>query len=246
MNRTSLSLCLLATAALASLVSSRSAWSAPPSLADFTQPALRDVTTSARVLAKDERALKKIGKGFAEAYTLSHQQVVYREPMQVRFTGKKGLLTIRDITNGTRHLMEIRPIHRRVDDLTKDPGKGHSITDLGVMTPAWVSSVEARWLRSEVRDGKTLQVFEYHPKSRPRARRTIWVDPETRVLVEQVTHQGKQGIKKRTVYSEPRQFNGVWLPTQATIYNGEGQLAGKMRYENVQVNSGVSEALFKF
>lgn len=246
MSRNSLLLRALSAAALAGLTGLPPAWSAPPSLADFAQPALRDVTTSAKVLSKDERALKKIGKGFAEAYTLSNQQVVYREPMQVRFTGKKGLLTVRDITNGNRHLMEIRPIHRRVDDLTKDPGKGHSITDLGVMTPSWVSSVEAQWLRSEVREGKSLHVFEYHPKSRPRARRTIWVDPETRVLVEQVTHQGKQGIKKRTVYSEPRQFNGVWLPTVATIYNGEGQLAGKMRYENVQVNTGVSEGLFKF
>lgn len=219
------------------------------SLDAYAQPALKDVTASVKVLSHNNGELNKIGKGYADAYKLTGQQIWCKEPNKVRFQGHEGILHVRYVTNGIRRLMEVDTLHiRKMEDVVKEPNKAESIADLGVITPDWVDRVESRWVRAENRGGKTLQVFDYWYKGDPRAIHTIWIDPATKTIVERLSHhrnKNKPGFKKRLVYSEPHEINGVWLPSVVTIFNGEEKQAAQMRYDAVKVNSGIPDSMFK-
>lgn len=225
------------------------AW-AQKTLDFYVQPTLKDVTASASVVSKNDRELAKIGKGFVEAYKLTSQVVSCKEPNRVRFQGKQGLFTIRYITNGTRKLTEVPTLRiRKVDDISKEPAKGDTIADMGIVTASWADRVESRWLRTEKQEGKTLQVFEFWYKEDPRYRHTLTLDPATRLIVDHVAHHrntNKPGFKKRFVYAEPKQYNGVWVPTKVSIYNPENKLAATMAYEGIKVNTGLQDSLFNF
>ncbi len=102
-----------------------------------------------------------------------------------------------------------------------------------------------------MKDGKNLEEFDYWYKGdkEPALRNTIWVDPATKTVVEHIMHhhaKKKAGFKKRIVYSLPKQFNGVWMPTHLSLYSPENKLAGELQYESIQVNTSLADSLFKF
>jgi hypothetical protein len=244
----SLSLRLLTPCLAGALLFGAAPASAQKTLDAYAQPSLKDVSASVDVVSKNDRELGKIGKGYVDAYKLTEQVIQYKEPGRVRFQGKRGLFTIRYITNGGSKLTEVPTLRiRKKADISKEPAKGDSINDLGVLTPSWAARVQDRWLRTETREGKTLQVFEYWYKEDPRYRHTLWIDPETRTIAEHVAHHRnpkRPGFKKRFVYGDVKQVNGVWLPTKVMLYNGENNLAATMRYESIKVNAGLKDSLF--
>lgn len=221
---------------------------AQKSLADYVQPNLKDLTASVKIVSKNNAELKKIGKGYVDGYSLGSQEFWWQQPDRVRFQGKKGLMTVRRITNGNKQLLEVPPLHRKVTDLTKKPGKGDSISDIGVIASEWVKDVESRWLRNETRGGKTYPVFEYWEKLDPRYKHELIIDPETKTVIERIDHHRNPktpGFRKRFVYSEVQEVGGVKLPGKVEIYNGENRLGAVMRYEKVKVNTNLSDKMFK-
>jgi len=226
----------------------RPAFSAEKPLEEYAQPNLRDLAAKIKILSHNDRELSKIGKDFPKGFTLGSQEIWCKEPGKVKFQGKKGLFTIRQVTNGNRKLFSAPAVHK-VDDISKQPGKGDSIADLGLITPAWVDTVEYQWLRTDTRDGKPVQIYQYWRKEDPKARHTITVDPATKTVVENIAHfrsKKKPGFKKKLVYSAPQQINGVWVPTRVSIYNPEDKRAGEMQYEMIRVNVGLEDKLFNF
>jgi len=226
----------------------RPAFSAEKPLEEYAQSNLKDLAAKIKILSHNDRELSKIGKDFPKGFTLGSQEIWCKEPGKVRFQGKKGLFTIRQVTNGNRKLFEAPAVHK-VDDISKEPGKGDSIADLGLITPGWVDTVEYQWLRTETRDGKPMQVYQYWRKEDPRARHTITVDPTTKTVVENIAHfrsKKKEGFKKKLVYSAPQQINGVWVPTRVSIYNTEDKRGGEMQYESIRINVGLEDKLFNF
>ena len=224
--------------------------SAQKSLDGYCQPAFKDAAATIDIVSHNNKELGKIGKGYVQAMSLRSQEIWCKEPSRVRFQGKKGLFTIRYVTTGTKKLTEVPTLRiHKVEDISKEPGKGDSISDLGIITQSWADSIEARWLRTDTVDGKQAQVFEYWRKEDPKSKHTISIDPTTHIILENISHhrsKKKVGFKKRLVYSEPKQFNGVWMPTKVTIYNGENKQAAEMRYEKIRINTGLDEKLFSF
>lgn len=216
----------------------------------FAQAGLQDLTASVAVLSKNDAELQKIGKGYVDAYRLNKQELWAKEPGLFLFQGKQGVLTIRYVTNGGRKLMEVAGLRiRHVDDIAQEPGKGDSLADLGIITPAWVQRITAQWLRTETRNGKQLQVFEYWFSQDPRSKHTIWVDPATKTMVDHIAHHRnpkRPGFKKRFVFSEVKQYGGVSAPTRVDLYNGENKLAASMRYDAIKINTGLPDKMFQF
>ncbi|MBM3460127.1 MAG: hypothetical protein FJX77_16530, partial [Armatimonadetes bacterium] len=190
---------------------------AQKSLEALAQPGIQDLTASVAVLSKNDRELAKIGKGFVDAYRLDKQEMWAKEPGKFLFQGKQGIFTIRYVTNGGRKLTEVATLRiRKVEDVSKEPGKADSLADLGLITTSFAEQIEASWLRSEARDGKTLQVFQYWFPEDPRSKHTIWVDPATRTMVEHIAHHrnpNRPGFKKKFVFREPKQYGAIWAPT---------------------------------
>jgi hypothetical protein len=239
---------LLPAAGALCLAGNSPAW-AQRSLKEFVQPELSDVSATIKVVAKNDAELKKMGKSFVEANKLSRQEVQYKEPGRMRLSGKKGLFTIRYVTNGEKKLTQVPTLGiNKVENIAKEPAKADTIYDLGLITAAWVDRVEDRWLRTEDRDGKTMQVFEFWWKEDRAAKHTIVVDPATKIIVEHVAHhraKKKPGFKKKILYGEVQKINGVYVPTKATLLNSDNKIAAILRYDDLTVNSGLSDKLFK-
>lgn len=222
-------------------------------LETYAQPRLQDLSAQIAILSKQDDELRKIGKDYVEAYRLTSQEIECKEPDRVRFQGKRGILTVRAITNGNRRLFEATGIpllkHRKVEDISQKPGKADTISDLGVVTPGWLARVQSEWVRAEEREGKTLQVFRWWYQADPGFRHTIWVDPASRTVVEHVYHHRDvkaPSFRKKLAYSDVLEAEGVRIPTRVTIYNGEEREAAVMRYEKVRVNTGLPDKLFEW
>ena len=227
--------------------------SAEKKLDAFVQAGLQDVSVSIAIEARKDPELKKIGKDYVTAFKLTAQQIQCKEPDRFRFQGRKGILTFRTITNGYRKLTEVTGIpllrQRKSRDISQDPGKADTVADLGILSKSWVARIRSEWRRQETRNRKLLSVFDYWYRGDPGRRHTLWIDPGTRTIVEQVYHERDPRAptyRKRIVYSEVKQINGIWMPTRATIYNGEGREAAVMRYARCLVNTGLSDKLFSW
>lgn len=234
--------------ALAGLSTARPA-RAQKSIDAFIQKGLKDLTAELEVVSKNDAELRKIGKGYADAYSVQKKNFWYKEPGKVRFEGKKGLITFRMITNGDRKMTQMSfPPIKDVDDLKKDPGKADAISDIGILTPDWLPDHDYVWNRTEKKDGRTLEVFQYWDKRDPRYKHTIWIDPATKTIAEHIAHHRAKrlaGFKKRFVFSKVQQISGVWVPTEVTIYSPSNKAAGTMRYDSIKINTGIPDSLFK-
>lgn len=222
---------------------------AEPSLADFAQPALRDLSAAITIESKDNRELGKLGKGYADAYSLTDQEIHFKEPSLARFEGKRGLLTVRRITNARRQLFEVPALRiRKVEDISGKPGKADTIADLGILTPGWLATVEHSYSGSESREGRSLQRFTFAYLADRAARHVVLMDEATRTIAEHIHYhrdRKRPGYRKRLVYSDVRMTAGIWIPMRATLYSSDNRPAATMRYSRIRVNTGLPESLFR-
>jgi outer membrane lipoprotein-sorting protein len=241
------SLSLSLALALAACLSPRAG--AEETLDHYAQTALQDLSATAVLAQKSEPALRQIGDGFEKGYRVGRSALKLKEPGKVRVEGKYGLFSVVYVINGDRKLTSVPTLHiRKVKDISRRPGERQTSLDIGVITPSLLPQLNSQFVRYETRGGKKLAVFDLWFKAEPGGRKhTIWIDPATRTIVERQVFHRKGGLKMRYLYQNPvRYAGGVWLPTRVELYNAAGQLAAATRYDNVQVNGGLSESLFQF
>src|SRR5262249_40208326 len=127
----------------------------------------------------------------------------------------------------------------------ESPGKRYTLFDIGVLTPSALAVMESKYLRSEVQDGVTAQVFEMNYRGDDTSRFTIWVDLVRRVVLKRAWYNGSGKLKAVFLYQEHRQVRpGLWAPTRLEIRNGEDAVAGVTSYSDLKVNQGLDDKLF--
>src|SRR5687768_12285029 len=97
---------LLPLAGAVSLAAAIPSWAAP-TLKEFVQPNLEDISASIKVIGSNDGELKKLGRSYVEATKLQQQVIQCKEPSRVRYEGKKGLVSVRYVTNGNRKLTQV-------------------------------------------------------------------------------------------------------------------------------------------
>lgn len=224
----------------------------PKQFAYYAQPAIKDFSGRIRVVSKNLSELKKLGDGFVRAYNVKSQRFYYKEPGKVRLEARQGLITARLITNGDVHVSEYRfapgITKRSKDDLREKPGKGDYSINFGVITPSFAKRVVAEFVRFETRDARRVAVFTVYYTATDKVKHTVVIDRETRIVVDHISHhrsKKRTGFKNRYVFSQPKQFGSIWLPTRIEVYSPDNKLAGRSVVEDVKANSGLSDSLFK-
>lgn len=236
----------------AALVAAAGPASAQTRLADFSQPALKDFSGSISIISSNQRELQKIGKTFADLYKYrgDKAQFWYKEPGMVRFEGKHGVITARHIVNGDRRASQVPNLRiNHVENIAKDPDEAETSLDFGLITPAFANRVQSRFLRTEEHLGKNCAVFEVWYTTDAKRKHTLWLDTRTKTVVDHIDHhraKRKAGFKKRFVFSDVKQYGAVWVPTKVEVYSPTNKLAGASRYDNLKVNAGLSDNLFRF
>jgi len=223
---------------------------AEPSITDYVQPGLRDLSFTAKVLSAKQAELKKINQDFSVSYRFSSSNVWLKEPMMLRMESVVDDTKIFYIVNGTKRLVSVpRTGLRQREDLSKAPGKRQTPLDFGLLTPSLFKGLfQAKFVRTESRgDLKGCLVFDltYLPSLDDTSRNRVWVDPQRKYTPKREWYSQLGGYLMATfTYSDLQSVGGIYVPRKVSVNNADGKFAGSTAYQNVKVNTGLATSLF--
>lgn len=217
---------------------------------EFWQADLKDATFNARAVSANQAELRKINKDFAQSYRLMGNSGLVRlkDPMKLRIDGKEDDTVVQFILNGGKRLVRVPRSGLSIPtDVSKRPGQRQTWLDFGVLSPALFKDLfQAKFVRNDRQTSEPVFDLTYFPNLDDDSRNRIWVDPKKGITTKREWYSQLDGRLMATfLYEAPRQVNGVWFPSKVTVKNADNKVAGVMQYENLKINAGIADDLFK-
>lgn len=212
---------------------------------DFIQKNFEDVSFTARKKVGNHRELAKINKDFGQSYRFDYTNVKLKEPMKLRLDSKVEDANVTLILNGTQQYIKVPGINSK-QNLSRSPGRRQTPLDFGLLTPSMFKDLfEAKFVRVDRGTGDYVFDLTYEKKFDDTSRHRIWVDKEKKFISKREWYNQHGRQVATFFYEEPKFADGMWLPTRLTVKNMDNKVAGVTEYENVKINTGISDALFK-
>jgi outer membrane lipoprotein-sorting protein len=214
---------------------------------EIIQRNLKDITFTAKTKVGNQYELAKINKDFGDSYRVPSMNVWAKEPFKVRVESKIKETDALYIINGTTRLTSIPRIRlRQKENVAKGPGKRQTFLDFGLITRSMLDELfDARFIRVDRATSDLVFDLTYPKSMKDTSRHRIWVDPDKRYITKREWYNQKGRQLATFLYESPKQIDGVWMPTLATVKNVDNKVAGVLEYVNIHVNTGLSESLFK-
>ena len=206
----------------------------------------KDIRATVVVLDSSRRELEKMGKVFAETYQFKKAKVCFKSPDKLKINGELGMMKVEFITAGNTRLMRIPSVRfKRREDITRQQEKRMTPLDVGVVSDAIWGVYKVKLARTEKSDsGSTAYVLRLETDKSQKCQ-LIWVDGTNFKLLRRDRLLENGSIKVKTVYSNHKQVNGIWVPTRADVYNGNGKWAATTETRDIVTNSGVEDKEFE-
>jgi len=234
-------LCMSATGAAAAAV--------PTNISAYVCQKLDDFTATGVVVKSNQRELEKVSKDFGFLYRFSKVLMRYKEPNKVRIEGSvegtKGVY----ILNGSIQIVSVPKIRlstRR--DFGKSPGKRKSLVDMGLISDYYLTYANFRFVREGTVDGTPVAVFDitYKDRDEDTSHHLVYIDPKTKVIRKRDSYRQDGTLQAVYYYRDVEQVApGIWFPTRIEVQNTDRKIAGTTRYENIKVNTGLSDSIFE-
>lgn len=237
---------LLGAILLAILLAAASA-GAEETLSEFAQPALHDFTAHAVIVQKNDEALNKIGRGFAEGYRLRESLIRYKEPQKLRVDAKAGFISVRYVVNGSRKATQVPMLHiSKVKNIAGRPGESQGMLDSGILTAAFLAnSVGSRFVGRRKWEGREVPVFEFwYTADKLSRHHLLYIDPEKKIILRHDVDDRYGHPWVSYELKQPIQVAGIWVPTRLEVYTADNHLAAVTHYTSVKVNTGLNDSLF--
>lgn len=219
-----------------------------PSIRDYVQANLRDVRFIARKQSANQAELAKINRDFGHAYRVDFTEFMYKEPMMLRAESTVEEQKVLYVLNGPTRMYRIPSagISTR-ENLAKAPGKRQTPLDFGLLTPGLFDGFfVAQFVRRDTRLGALVFDIRHDPKLNDDTRHRVWVDPDKKFTIRREWYSQIDNNRLMAIFSyeDPKQVNGVWIPTKIVVRNAENKLAGSSAYTEIRVNTGLADSLF--
>lgn len=212
----------------------------------YTQPNLRDFSFVADVKVGNQGELKKIGKDFGLAYTADDVTIRCKDTFKLRGEMRFDDTTIIYIENRNEKAFQVPHLPRKKENVANAPGKQQNVFDFGLLTPdLFETFMDAKFVRNDRATGDAVFDVTYNPKYNDTSRYRIWIDPARKIITKKEWFGQDGNLRATFTFDKPSQVNGLWVPTEATVINAEGKLAGRFAYTRWKVNSGLPDSLFK-
>lgn len=214
----------------------------------YVQKNFRDASLSAKAPFLNSKELAKINDDFGNSFRLanSNTQIKVKEPYKLRIEVQAEDTKALYIINGPTVLIRIPRAKVNVrQNLAKSPGRRQTLLDFGMLTPSLFDELfEAKFVRLDRATNNVVFDITYPKKLDDTSRHRVWIDTEKKFVTkrEWFNQPGRQ--LATFTYTEPKNFNGVWLPTKVQVRNNDGILAGEAIYTGLKVNQGLSDDLF--
>jgi len=207
----------------------------------------KDVTLTCKVLYADHAELKKIGKDFNKSYEFKSTTVRFKSPDKMKMEGKLGLIKAVVVINGDRKATIIPTIHySKKENIRDEPHKRQTDIDIGIVTESlWRDYIMLDNAEERGPNGAVYKLTFVRENARDK-KHVCWVDARTLKLLKVEKYEGDGSLKSRYIYSKHSLVDGlIWVPGRIDVYNQHGKLAGTTAYENIRVNTGIPDSVFR-
>lgn len=215
-------------------------------ISDLYQKGFKDASFTLKVVKANQSELAKISKDFGASYRFSSTEVKVKEPFKLRMTANVEDTNVLFIMNGTRRLFSIPKARlNQKENLAEDPGKRQTLLDFGILTPALFDDLfVASFIRKDRATGDLVYDIKYHPRLSHKSYFRVWIDPDKKYITKKEWYRRDRQLAT-FFYTDAKLMDGVWIPTRMSVRNVEDKFAGETMIQNLKVNTGLSEELFK-
>ena len=216
-----------------------------PLLADIVSQKLEDISFTMNLVSSDRAELRKINSDFATTYEVKSTMFKYKDPLMLRAEGKINGQTVQYVIAGERKTYYVPKFRiKSSQDVGKAPGKRQTLLDWGIVTRGMQGKFLSGTFIRKDQDGRYVFDLRYQ-YAKDTSRFRVWADPKRKVMTKRMWYNQQGQLMATFHYSDFAPVNGIWFPTMMTVTNSEGKLAGTSRLENIKVNSGIADSVFK-
>jgi len=206
----------------------------------------KDITLSCKILRANLPELRKIGKDFAKSYEFKSTNVSFKFPDKMMIEGKLGMLGVRLVMNRDKKVFSIPSLHySTTEDIRNDPHKRQTDFDIGIVSDSLWRDYEIQGVEGEKNSDNLVYKITFVRENARRKKLVAWVDASSLKLLKVEKFESDGSIISRFIYANHQLVGGVWVPRRVDVYNEDGKLAGTTSYENIKVNTGLSDSAFK-
>lgn len=131
------------------------------------------------------------------------------------------------------------------ENLAGGPGKRQTWLDFGLLTRSLLEDLfDAKFVRLDRATQDWVFDLTYSSDFRDTSRHRIWVDRDKKYITKREWYNQKGKQLATFYYEEPKEIDGIWVPTKVTVKNVDNVVAGVTEYSKIRVNAGLSESLF--
>lgn len=213
---------------------------------DIVQSGFKDAKFVAKVVKGNQSELKKINDEFGQSYRFTTTTAWVKEPFMLKMEAKVEDAVVSYIVNGTMKAYKLGRQATIKDNVANAPGKRQTIFDFGILTPSLFRDLyDAKFVRTDRESGDLVFDCTYKAKFDDTTRQRIWVDKDKKIINKRVWY-GQEGQQRATfIYENPKQQNGVWFPSRCTVKNNDDKVAGVTEYQQISINVGLADSIFK-
>lgn len=219
-------------------------------ISTYVQKGFEDAQFTARVGTANFRELAKINRDFSQSYRFKTSEVTLKEPFKLKMVASVEDTTITFMVVGpTKYTRVPRSNINMKENVAKAPGKRQTIFDFGILAPSLFRDLfDAKFVRMDRATGNAVFDLTYKSGLRDSSRHRVWIDPKLKIVTKRewyAQNRNQNRLMATFTYDQPRTQNGVTLATRVTVMNAENKLAGSATYENMRINTGVADSVFK-
>jgi outer membrane lipoprotein-sorting protein len=219
------------------------AMAAVPTAEQIMSDKIKDMTATLHVTDVNRAELKKMGGAFATTYSIKKMDMSYKYPNKARFEGRFLGAAIYMVYNGDEKYFRT-PIKTDTRSVKGQPGQKQTLMDIGIFAKDYLTT---DYKPNFVRQEGNLLVFKLSQRGTDnKTHEMVWVNPKNAIIEKRRTYNGEDVLQKELRFTNPRQIRpGIWVPTRIEIYNTSGKLGAAQAIEDIKVNLGISDDVFK-
>ncbi|MBI2841815.1 MAG: hypothetical protein HYX78_00275 [Armatimonadetes bacterium] len=180
--------------------------------------------------------LQFLDHGFREA------SIWFQRPDNYKIQGKSKGVDVTYILSGNKKQVLVPALMlKTIDDLSDDIAKKQSTLDVGFASDLlWRDNAV-----SLISESKGTAKLKLVPRGTENQRHEfVWLDSKSLKMLKRERYGGDGSLKSRYIYTNHRTFGKIPIATLVKAYAPDGGYAGTISYNNLRVNTGISESLF--
>lgn len=207
-------------------------------------PGFQDLKLTAVRKQVNVEQLRKIDPDYANAYRVARSTLMIKEPDKFRMDARAGFIKFEYVICGPRRVMRA-PLVKQYDDIGVDPGKRQGPLEVGLVTPGALRGYDVEHAGCTTLGDRPACIYRLTYSHDHERYELMWIDTERKhILRRKLWTKFRGEYKLQLDFLNPKRVGGIWIPTRVEVRNAQGVLAGVTEQTDIEVNTGLGDALF--